>query len=1228
VLTKDRLAAALQGHGQIFDTAGAYRRFVDERLFHLGEVRYGALMDTLIQLRQPQLSKRPNEDSLSNALTEALPPLPDDLLGDVADAMNQLEEYSAQLNELTALGKAIGQFNRRYQTYARIDARRQARTVRVAQTGFDNASRELNDARAALEAAQQSERELQARVALGEVDLLRNRTALDELQRDPIMRDANRLDETERNAAACGREVQAATAALQEARQRERRESDALHQSQGRADTARAAMAAALLQATSAAEQAALAGRDDFRAAELLFAQPDTLAHTAPAAFAQTQHSLRALVARRREDLAAMQRLVRALDAAERDRAQEQGQRDDRADELTQAAAQVAEAELQIGQRGTALVDAWQRHADDLRELKIEEVDAVLTALADWVSSLDGENPARAALHQAQQHASLRLAQREADLRQQAAALQAQRGVLEVEQAALARGEDRNPPAPYQRGSQARTDQAKPGAALWQLVEFRGSSTTGVVDAAQRAGLEAALEAAGLLDAWLAPDGRLHGLDQADTFDTVLVARAPQALSLADWLTPAEGAAVSHAVIERLLQSIACSMDDVPGAEAWVAPNGQFRLGPLRGAWAKPASEYIGAASRAQARQRRLQEIAGLIAAIEQQLGALRAGQQQLAQRQQQAADEWRTAPADEELRAAHVAASALEQQRRAAAARLTQAESRLSAAQERWRRAREQLTQDGADLQLPLEPEALAEVESALGAFERAVQTLLLAAQNVRHELPQLDSQLARCDEMRHDVAARSEHLEQRGVLLEEMTARLHVLRATVGAKVEQLKERLAATRQALEDVEKALKTDTHLSNKASEQRARFEQRVDDSGATLAERSTARQLAIHGFENFAATGLMMVALPELEAGPAPWTIEAALSLARRAEQGLQDVSAEDADWNRLQNQISRDYTELLSALTALGHQAQADTTDYGLIVTIIYQNRAQRPDLIEQLITKEIEQRKQLLTARETEVLENHLQAEVAAAIQRLLQDSERRLAAINAELDKRPTSTGVKFRLMWQALPEGGDGAPVGLEVARKRLLNTSFDAWSEQDRKVVGAMLQNRITSERARADAAGGASLPDMLGRALDYRRWHRFRVQRWQDGQWRPLSGPASSGERALGLTVPLFAAVSSFYSHGGSPDAPRLVLLDEAFAGIDDAARAHCMALVREFDLDFVMTSEREWACYAELPGVSICQLQRHEGIDAVYVSRWNWDGRARRPEADGARRFPALAPE
>ena len=124
----------------------------------------------------------------------------------------------------------------------------------------------------------------------------------------------------------------------------------------------------------------------------------------------------------------------------------------------------------------------------------------------------------------------------------------------------------------------------------------------------------------------------------------------------------------------------------------------------------------------------------------------------------------------------------------------------------------------------------------------------------------------------------------------------------------------------------------------------------------------------------------------------------------------------------------------------------------------------------------------------------------------------------------------------------------------------------------------------------------------------------------------PAVRPGLQWERALGLTVPLFAAVSSYYSQSGYAHAPRLVLLDEAFAGIDDAARAHCMALVREFDLDFVITSEREWACSAELPGVAIAQLQRREGIDAVHVSRWTWDGHARRRGDDPDRRFPAEA--
>jgi hypothetical protein len=97
------------------------------------------------------------------------------------------------------------------------------------------------------------------------------------------------------------------------------------------------------------------------------------------------------------------------------------------------------------------------------------------------------------------------------------------------------------------------------------------------------------------------------------------------------------------------------------------------------------------------------------------------------------------------------------------------------------------------------------------------------------------------------------------------------------------------------------------------------------------------------------------------------------------------------------------------------------------------------------------------------------------------------------------------------------------------------------------------------------------------------------------------------------VSVPLFAAASSHYKSAGNPHAPRLIALDEAFAGVDDDSRAKCLGLLATFDMDVVMTSEREWGCYPQVPGLGICQLARHDGVDAVLVTPWRWDGRERR---------------
>jgi uncharacterized protein (TIGR02680 family) len=1222
VLTKERLRDVLEGRGQVFDNAGQYRRAVDERLFRLGPKRYDALMDTLIQLRQPQLSKKPDETGLSNALTEALPPLPSELLGDVAEALGQLEEDRRQLEEYQALARAIGRFEQRYRIYAGTQSRRQARTLRQAQTEFDNASRARGEALAWLQETRAEEEQARARHADADTAVKRARARLDTLLADPTMQDANRLEAAATDLIARQKALSDASETAEEARRRLQARADETARSEQLARQAEHRLTAARREIAIHADAAGISAAHTDNALSCF--EATALAELMPADFDGARTGLSALVRGRNEQIAVVRRRQVEAERAESIHAQRRQIQDERRDEAEAASQRRDDADAEVERQGSALVAGWERYLARLDRLAVDpqEGGAALAAMTEWAMALQAENPARLLLQAAQQRASQSFAERAAALDGLRRTLEQERRDLEQERDGLESGVSPVPPAPYTRGADVRTD--RQGAPFWQLVDFHDA-----VPAVQRALLEAGLEAAGLLDAWVSPDGRLQiGEDGRLPHDTQVMERRALPSSLAGWLQPAvpEDGQVSADAVGRILSAIACADDDIGESEAWLSPDGRFRLGSLVGAWAKPAAVHIGHTARESARQQRLAEIAERLGQLAGEMAELQAAADRLADDRRAADEEWRQAPADDALRAAHATAVACGREMQRARDKLAEADLRCNEALEALKTAQERLATDAADLRLPGSLEALAAIEAALDRYRDSLPQLVQAAHELRLALPDLQRQRMREAEARNDGTKSEERRATARNESEQAAARLEALRDAVGAKVEELQRKLADARVTVEAGEDAIKRADAALRRSGEARAIAAERSVSAETTLQERTAVRTQTVLRLQSFASTGLLSSALPHVELPDmsATWTIDPALTLARRIEQALSELRDDDETWSRVQRQINEELTELQRALSALGHQASAETSDWGLVVHITYQNRAQRPDHLAARLAEEIAQRSELLTAKERAVLENHLQAEIAAEIQRLLMNAEKQRDAINRELHKRPTSTGVRYRLLWHPLTEE-EGAPLGLEAARKRLLNTSADLWSAEDRNVVGAMLQRRIATEREGADAGvgrEGGSLVDQLARALDYRRWHRFRVERWQEGQWRRLSGPASSGERALGLTVPLFAAVASFYSQGAYPLAPRLILLDEAFAGIDDAARAHCMGLIREFDLDFVITSEREWACYAELPGVAICQLQRREGVDAVFVSRWTWDGRARVREADPDRRF------
>ena len=359
VIPKERLRDAIGGTGQLFDNAKDYRRAVDERLFRLGTTRYEALMDTLVQLRQPQLSKRPDETSLSNALTESLPPLATDMLGDVAEALSRLEDDRRELEEYQELERAVARFELRYRLYAGTQSRRQARRLRQAQTEFDNASRAFNEAQHRLTTARADERRAQATRDEAALQVANHQARLETLRSDPTMQDANRLEGAKRDAIARRAARDDARAALVQADGRLARATAETLKYTERLTRAERELATLRLDASTRSAAVGVANR--CAANPLSSLDSALLADLAPRAFQDAALDLVAIVTERREQIALVRQHQAALAHAEVLHAQRRESLDGARDDAERAAGQRDAADAAVERAGDTLVAAWRR---------------------------------------------------------------------------------------------------------------------------------------------------------------------------------------------------------------------------------------------------------------------------------------------------------------------------------------------------------------------------------------------------------------------------------------------------------------------------------------------------------------------------------------------------------------------------------------------------------------------------------------------------------------------------------------------------------------------------------------------------------------------------------------------------------------------------------------------------------------------------------------------------
>jgi uncharacterized protein (TIGR02680 family) len=1202
-LTRGQLSDALGEEGTVHDSADSYRTTVRQTLYRgLSEQRYDSLLTALRQLRTPKLSERLDPGLLSQLLSSALPPLGEGEIHEIAEGFERLDRQREDLRLLDEHVHEAERLAARQRTYAERVLRAGAAALISATSAMDGWTAKVKAGRAEYEAAC-AERDRAGRRLNEQERLGRSLTArIEGLVESDAYRAGRDLDTLRESAGKAEREASRSGTDAARHADAARKKRAAAEQAGTVADGRRALAVRAEDEAARAAETAGLTAVHLEAAAAVGEIHVETGGDSAPSPAAasgagspdgirRARELVRAAVTSRETQIRELRTALASHGAAVRRRNETEQDRDENRERLDVA------TEAHLAARDT--------HAGEARKLARQLLDwagacvqlAPLDAGA-LAAATENHDQADELVTTARTKAVERLATAETEIRGRREGLTDRLDVRLRERDELNHHPDLEPRAPYTRTADRST---RRGAPLWRLVSF-----TGAIDPAAQAGVEAALEAAGLLDAWMLPDGSLRPGEQ-DAFVTAELSRPAPGRSLADVLAVEPGSPVPADRVRAVLAGIAfgatAAETDHPAA---VGADGTWRLASATGRWTKPEPAYVGATARERARQRRLAELADEINALEEEVAGCEQALADVERDRAALRAELDGRPKRKPLTDAADALDRAEQQAGHCRETLDRDERRLREREKEVVTALRALTALGARHGLPVSEPALDGLEAAVHAMHTNAAAWLDhcgSARNTREQAVAAARTAEEFERIAEDAGRRATESQATALELRE---KLAVIDATIGVEHRQVLDQLRDARTAQETCRV---TQRNLTGELSE----LAGRIGRLGATVetaeADRDTAvvtRDRAAQRFRHLAAGHLgtdarLAVALP-VDGGVRP-TLESARAVAA----ALDRVPHEPRNVRDAQARLAEAVHHAREILADRADLELVPDEEVQLLTATVNGVRIGAAQLSESL-RAERDQRRDDITDKERDLFDRTLAGDTRRHLADRIRQAGELVDGMNRRLERVRTASQVAVRLVWQVDPQQSPGT----RAARELLLRNPADL-NATDREALYRFFRDRIEEARA---AGTAASWEEQLMQVLDYTAWHRFTVRLdradghgWQD-LTRKLHGALSGGEKAIALHLPLFAAVAAHYQT--DLGCPRFILLDEVFVGVDSANRGQVFDLLVNLELDLVLTSDHEWCTYRELDGIAIHQLitgADGDGDNAVTTARFVWNG-------------------
>ena len=263
--------------------------------------------------------------------------------------------------------------------------------------------------------------------------------------------------------------------------------------------------------------------------------------------------------------------------------------------------------------------------------------------------------------------------------------------------------------------------------------------------------------------------------------------------------------------------------------------------------------------------------------------------------------------------------------------------------------------------------------------------------------------------------------------------------------------------------------------------------------------------------------------------------------------------------------------------------------------------------------LEEDIKELENLLKDGDRELFEDILANTVSRKIRGKINASVTWVQKMNSLMNAMNTSSGLRLSLRWRSKTAEQEDQLDTKDLVE--LLKKDYRLMGEEEASRLSAHFRSKVAEARRNAqDSAGMLSFYQIMKDTLDYRKWFEFQLFCQKNGERQKeltnsVFGTFSGGEKAMSMYVPLFSAVVAKYQ-GGRGDAPRLVSLDEAFAGVDNKNIRDMFRLMTEFEFDFIINSQVLWGDCDTLDALAIYQLIRPENAKFVTVMPYLWNGK------------------